>query len=323
MRNRLAMLAALITALALCGCGGDDEDRVYVIPLENGEIYALTIEDGTLVNLTEDPAEDYAPSWTPDGETVIFTTNRDGNWELYTMKPDGTEATNLTSSTTNEWEGVWSPDGEQIAFVSDRDGNPELYIMNADGTEVQRLTDDVAKDWEPAWSPDGDTLAFSSNRNDSFDIYTLPVPEPAEEPASTTQDGTEDPVEYPDVTRLTSNTYDNTHPSYSPTGDRILYLTNRDGGSVYYMNTNGSSQRSFFKSGWTQSPVCWSAETDQIAYARETGVNWPALYTLSPSGDKPVTAAQPTENQGDAYPAWSPDEATLLFTRWTRTEKPL
>ena len=57
------------------------------------------------------------PRWSPDGRTIAFVSERDGNQEIYSMRADGRTPTNLTRSPAPDDSPVWSPDGERIAFV--------------------------------------------------------------------------------------------------------------------------------------------------------------------------------------------------------------
>jgi TolB protein len=110
---------------------------------------------------------DFNPKWSPDGRTILFVTDRDGNGEIYAADADGSNPRNLTRSPAND-AGIggangllWSPDGSRIAFVSTRDTkDAELYVMKADGTAVKRLTRAPGTESLLSWSPDGGKLAF-------------------------------------------------------------------------------------------------------------------------------------------------------------------
>jgi len=95
----------------------------------------ISCKDEGEVRLTNNPANDGLPSWSPDGKMIAFDSDRDGNWEIYVMGTDGSGETNLTNNPADEAASSWSPDGKMIAFQSNRDGNSEIYIMNADGQE--------------------------------------------------------------------------------------------------------------------------------------------------------------------------------------------
>ena len=64
----------------------------------------------------------------PDGQKIVFTSERDGNRNIYLMNTDGTDQTQLTLHAAHDYEPIFSPDGMAIVFTSERDGNREIYI---------------------------------------------------------------------------------------------------------------------------------------------------------------------------------------------------
>src|SRR5438034_1195405 len=103
-------------------------------------------------NLTQSPAADEFPTWSPGGDKIAFKSDRDGNGEIYTMNVDGSRPTRLTNNPADEYYPAWSPTGSRIAFVSNRDGNYEIYVMSPDGLGQKRVTDNPAWDADPAWA---------------------------------------------------------------------------------------------------------------------------------------------------------------------------
>jgi Tol biopolymer transport system component len=210
----------------------------------DGDIYTINplgIKVGPLtlyptVRLTNDPAQDIFPAWSPDGNKIAFASNRAGfhgatgdcmlghpcNYDIYTMNADGTELDPLTDNPRSDYKPAWSPDGKTIAFTSFRDGNQEIYTMNANGTNQTNVTNDTAEDGVAAWSPDGNKIAFSSKRDGDDDIYTMNA------------DGS-------DVHNVSNNTDRDTEPAWSPDGNKIAFSSNRGGSyEIYTMNANGT-----------------------------------------------------------------------------------
>ena len=99
-------------------------------------------------NLTNDPADDFAPAWSPDGTMIAFTRSSGGDAEIYVMNADGTGQTNLTNNPdADEVSPAWSPDGSKIAYASQTGTSAgEIYAMNADGSGQTNLTNDPADD---------------------------------------------------------------------------------------------------------------------------------------------------------------------------------
>ena len=89
------------------------------------EIYAIDTNGTNLVKLTNHPAKDTQPAWSPDGRKIVFASNRRNGFslEIYVMNADGRGLIQLTTDhppAVNDESPSWSPDGTKIAFTSNR-----------------------------------------------------------------------------------------------------------------------------------------------------------------------------------------------------------
>lgn len=108
--------------------------------------------ESTLRDVTEHPADDWLPSWSPDSQEVVFLSWRDGNTEIYRLNVASRTLRRLTDHPADDRDPAWSPNGQWIAFVSDRDSSYDIYVMDINGDNVRRMTYGGVNSL-PAWRP--------------------------------------------------------------------------------------------------------------------------------------------------------------------------
>jgi Tol biopolymer transport system component len=130
---------------------GDGKSVIYVLPAVGGTPRRVTAK-----------APSYWHGWSPDGKTLAYCAERNGEFDVYTIPAEGGEERRLTTAPGLDDGPDYSPDGQWIYFNSERTGTMQIHRMRPDGAEQQRMTSDGYADWFPHPSPDGRWVAFLS-----------------------------------------------------------------------------------------------------------------------------------------------------------------
>ena len=235
---------------------------------DNDDICIMNADGSDQHQLTHNPATDFYPSLSPDGKTILFSSNRNGHFEIYSMNIDGSNQTRLTKNIGNLYAPAFSPDGSQIVFTNEGVQYQHIWVMNQDGKKPHPLTQGDFNNIDPIWAPNGQAIAFVSDRNGYNQLFIMSANGDA--PFVVTTD-----APYPNgrsswspdmstlafysgtAAKLDRNIYlvspsghnlrqitvsgDNLAPSFSPDGNWIVFTSYRDAvNQVYIMHTNGS-----------------------------------------------------------------------------------
>ena len=126
------------------------------------------------VRLTRTREVEACPCWSPDGQTLCFTSAAQGGARLFTMPSSGGSARRLqTGSVRGEvTEPDWSPDGQWIAFTSMTGGKGYICVVQSTGGQAMVLTEGE----DPSWAPNSRNLVFMREKNGRKTLSLLDVP---------------------------------------------------------------------------------------------------------------------------------------------------
>ncbi|HEY5909585.1 MAG TPA: hypothetical protein VJA21_03165, partial [Verrucomicrobiae bacterium] len=128
-------------------------------------IYTLPATGGAPRQITA-LGPSYWHGWSPDGSTLAYCAERNGEFDVYTIPAQGGEEKRLTTAKGLDDGPEYSPDGRFIYFNSDRTGTMQIWRMKPDGLAQEQVTADEFNNWFPHPSPDGKWLVFLSYEKD-------------------------------------------------------------------------------------------------------------------------------------------------------------
>ena len=216
----------------------------------NNEIYVMDADGGNQENLTNHPAYDAQPDWSPNGRKIAFVSTRDGGVsQIHVMNADGKNVIRLTDGRGDKRDSSWSPDGRKIAFTvyPDLINNwvRHIDVMDADGRNREKLEDQAS---EPSWSPDGKQIAFVSWRDGHGEIYMIGA------------DGH-------GLKRVTHDLVGLQNPSFSPDGQKIAYYAPHKGfRHIYVVDSDGKNLQRLTHNEENHWAPAWSPDGQVIAY---------------------------------------------------------
>ena len=210
---------------ATSACVSPDGKQVAFIV--RGDVFVTSTNYPTTKQITNTPAGESGLSFAPDNRTLVYASERAGNWQLYMAKITRKEDPNFPNATLIEEEVLlpsktverrypqYSPDGKEIAFIEDRN---RLMVLNLETKKVRQVTDgstwyNTGGGFDYEWSPDGKwfTLEFIGNRHDPYsDIGIVSA-----------QGGA--------ITNLTNSGYMSGSPRWVLDGNAVLFQTERYG----------------------------------------------------------------------------------------------
>ena len=187
-----------------------------------GELFNVPATEGYVINLTQSSGSfDRDPSWSPDGKTIAYWSDRDGEYEIWLQPTAGnTQPKKLTKRDKGYGYGLnWAPDSKKIAFV---DETNTIFVIDAESGKTQTVGNTLytlghggAQGYTISWSPDSKWITYAlgtNNNNNALFVYNI-----AEGKSN----------------QVTSGFYNDNDPVFSVDGKYLFYLTNRNMSAEY------------------------------------------------------------------------------------------
>jgi TolB protein len=246
----------------------------------DSELWVMDWNGANQKQLTKHNSLALAPSWSPDGRHLAFTSYLRGTPALYLLTPSEGYLKLLWDKGGVNSSASISPDGATVAFASSQDGNVDIYTMPITGGEAQRLTTARGIDTQPAWAPNGRQIAFTSTRSGSPEIYLMDA------------DGS-------NIRRISFGAYFHDEPAWAYDGTRIA-CTTRDEGTFQIATIDVvTTERTVIPAPGNNESPCFSPEGSMIAFESDRTGN-PQIYITDSDG----VPRQLTTEGSNHSPTW-------------------
>jgi Tol biopolymer transport system component len=123
--------------------------------------------------ITRGRSMDRQPVFAPDGETVVFSSNRTGNLDLWAVSTSTGAIRRLTDDAADDWDPGLTADGTKLLWSSDRGGNLEIWIADLDGSGARQVSQDGVDAENPTATPDGEWIVYGSGNPDKLGVWKV------------------------------------------------------------------------------------------------------------------------------------------------------
>ena len=285
-------VAALAATFGLIGCS----------PAAPGTGALLPSVVSTSRQLTFTPGDDFAPSWTPDGRSIVFVSDQQGGWNLWLLQLGAATPRALTFGQFQYTNPFVMPDGRSVAVASDRGSATrawtDLWVLSLDGSQERRLISETPniKEFAPVVSPDGRWLAYLDlpmNRPPQYRVVIMQLP------AGPPRVLTENSVVFSPI-------------RFSPDGRWLIYSASTLGSSdVWTIGVEGAGARALTMRSSSEFAGDYSPDGTTIAFiSNQSGSD--EVWLMDPQGRQ---SRQLTRDSATAsLPAFSPDSRSIAYT---------
>ena len=214
-----------------------------------GDIWIMASSGGEATRITEGPANDQWPKFSPDGSKIAYFSNAKDNNDLFVIDLSSRKVTQVTKHKSDDMFHNWSPDGKSLVFCSERSGNRDIWVIELETGTARQITKHQGGDDDPCFSPDGKLIAFDSGRAGTQAIYVCDV-------------------NGENIRRVTPGSGFLQVPCFSPDGQMLVYEAFQPGsnesGGLFVISVQGGPSMQISRDGQT---ACWSPRGDFIYFA--------------------------------------------------------
>lgn len=277
----LTLPAVPVSASELVAAAGKRTLLVTSVRTGDTEVFAVDPDTGDAKNLSLSPrSEDRYPCWSPDGERVAFTSDRDGAYNLYTMDADGGRVRRLVDSRAVCYMPSWArtSDGERIVFGMHGD-RAEMASIRPDGADLRML----GEGHDPTISPDGKHICYTGDVAGGVSVFVMDA----------------DGHNKKRIVEETSGV-GATFPNWSPDGKHIVYsFPVGDALELFVVDANGGSPRRLTHLNQVATPASWSPDGAWISFRLTDERYWSdpkrmkQIYAEKPADKRPVWVVKP------------------------------
>jgi len=264
-----AKLSILFLIIAVTTCYYEREtDQLKVCFIRDYSIWTMNI-DGSEQRQITFSGLDYSPSWSPDGDKIVFYSDRINPSQIFIINKDGSglkQITNTTGIDENRYP-TWFPDGKKIIYTGQRSASIFIFIANLDGIIEQQIYSSLSP-LQGSISPDGNYVIFNvefgylSRMNINTGLFENVTTNPFNSGNSWSPDGSQiafsngstisvgNPYAYDTFTNIYSSA--SNYPCWTPDGKKIIFSDSTFG--ICSIETDGSDLRHLTNTSGDNSP---------------------------------------------------------------------